>query len=176
MTVSELRPYLDANWSRVREDIVAGTYEPAPVRRVEIPKPGGQGVRFLGIPRVLDRFLQQSDTGSFVGLRLASCRRRARLSNRPLRIHRFLLLVGPFRAWLLSLRTLRTCQVISLAFRSGLPYPDIRAGTTPSADSWRVEPDLTTTLVRFRRRSRQVSPDKSTVFPPAPAAFTPGTL
>lgn len=58
MTVSDLRPYLETNWSRIRDDIVAGTYEPAPVRRVEIPKPGGQGVRLLGIPRVLDRFLQ----------------------------------------------------------------------------------------------------------------------
>lgn len=58
MTVSDLRPYLETNWQGVREDIVAGTYEPAPVRRVEIPKPGGQGTRLLGIPRVLDRFLQ----------------------------------------------------------------------------------------------------------------------
>lgn len=58
MTVSDLRPYLETNWQCIRDDIIAGTYEPAPVRRVEIPKPEGQGTRLLGIPRVLDRFLQ----------------------------------------------------------------------------------------------------------------------
>ena len=62
MTVPELRPYLNTPgvWDRIRADILAGAYEPAPVRRVEIPKPGGKGTRKLGIPRVLDRFLQQA--------------------------------------------------------------------------------------------------------------------
>ncbi len=62
MTVPELEPYLKTPgvWDRIRADILAGTYEPAPVRRVEIPKPGGKGKRQLGIPTVLDRFLQQA--------------------------------------------------------------------------------------------------------------------
>ncbi len=58
MTVGELSPYLVAHWTDIREQLLAGTYQPQPVRRHEIPKPGG-GARTLGIPTVLDRFLQQ---------------------------------------------------------------------------------------------------------------------
>ena len=58
MTVDELSPYLVARWETIREQLLAGTYQPQPVRRVEIPKPGG-GTRQLGIPTVLDRFIQQ---------------------------------------------------------------------------------------------------------------------
>jgi RNA-directed DNA polymerase len=59
MTVKELRPYLKGNWKEIRERILSGTYQPIPVRRVEIPKPGG-GVRNLGVPTVLDRLIQQA--------------------------------------------------------------------------------------------------------------------
>lgn len=59
MTVGELRPYLKENWLQIKEQILAGTYKPKPVRRVEIPKPDG-GKRALGIPTVLDRFIQQA--------------------------------------------------------------------------------------------------------------------
>jgi len=59
MEVKELRGYLKAHWLEVREALESGKYRPSPVRRVEIPKPDG-GVRQLGIPRVLDRFLQQA--------------------------------------------------------------------------------------------------------------------
>jgi RNA-directed DNA polymerase len=59
MTVEELRPYLKEHWLEVREKLDQQTYKPNPVRRVEIPKPDG-GVRPLGIPSVLDRFLQQA--------------------------------------------------------------------------------------------------------------------
>jgi group II intron reverse transcriptase/maturase len=59
MTVEELRPYLREHWLEVRERLDQQTYKPNPVRRVEIPKPDG-GVRLLGIPSVLDRFLQQA--------------------------------------------------------------------------------------------------------------------
>jgi len=59
MTVDELPKYLVGNWERIREQLLAGNYQPLPVREVEIPKSGG-GVRKLGIPSVLDRFLQQS--------------------------------------------------------------------------------------------------------------------
>ncbi|MDP2659890.1 MAG: group II intron reverse transcriptase/maturase [Dehalococcoidia bacterium] len=59
MGVDELRPYLKAHWLELRERLLAGAYRPNPVRRVEIPKPDG-GVRKLGIPTVLDRFLQQA--------------------------------------------------------------------------------------------------------------------
>ena len=59
MKTNELRGYLKAHWLEVREALESGQYRPSPVRRVEIPKPDG-GVRQLGIPRVLDRFLQQA--------------------------------------------------------------------------------------------------------------------
>jgi group II intron reverse transcriptase/maturase len=59
MQVEELRPHLKAHWMRIKQELLEGTYQPAPVRRVEIPKPDG-GVRELGIPTVLDRFIQQA--------------------------------------------------------------------------------------------------------------------
>jgi group II intron reverse transcriptase/maturase len=59
MEVSELCGYLKEHWLEVREALERGTYRPSPVRRVEIPKPDG-GVRELGIPTVLDRFIQQA--------------------------------------------------------------------------------------------------------------------
>src|SRR6202040_3499422 len=59
ITVNQLTDYLKQHWPAIREQLLNGTYEPKPVRRVEIPKPDG-GVRKLGIPTVLDRFLQQA--------------------------------------------------------------------------------------------------------------------
>jgi RNA-directed DNA polymerase len=58
MTVTDLPDYLRKNWSRMKEQLLAGAYQPQPVRRVEIPKPGG--TRKLGIPTVVDRFVQQA--------------------------------------------------------------------------------------------------------------------
>ena len=58
MTVGELSQHLAANWRAIREQLLAGRYQPQPVKRAEIPKPGG-GTRQLGIPTVLDRFIQQ---------------------------------------------------------------------------------------------------------------------
>src|SRR5712692_5910076 len=60
MTVDHLGDYLKQHWPAFRERLLNGTYEPKPVRRVEIPKPDGGGVRKLGIPTVLDRFIQQA--------------------------------------------------------------------------------------------------------------------
>src|SRR5271169_3980802 len=59
MTVIGIKDYLKQHWPMIREQLLNGTYEPKPVRRVEIPKPDG-GVRKLGIPTVLDRFIQQA--------------------------------------------------------------------------------------------------------------------
>lgn len=59
MTVEELPLWLRENWPRVRAQLLAGTYQPQPVKRQRIPKSGG-GVRELGIPTVLDRFIQQA--------------------------------------------------------------------------------------------------------------------
>jgi len=60
MTVEELWPWLHAHWSHVKVELLEDRYEPSPVRRVEIPKPGGKGMRKLGIPTVLDRLIQQA--------------------------------------------------------------------------------------------------------------------
>jgi group II intron reverse transcriptase/maturase len=58
MTVEELEPYLREHWQTIREQLLAGSYQPNVVRRQLIPKSGG-GTRQLGIPTVLDRFVQQ---------------------------------------------------------------------------------------------------------------------
>jgi RNA-directed DNA polymerase len=60
MTVEQLRAYLRKHWPGVREELLAGEYQPQPVRKVEIPKPGGKGMRMLGIPTVIDRLIQQA--------------------------------------------------------------------------------------------------------------------
>ncbi len=59
MRVEELPGYLKQHWPALREQLLSGTYQPQPVKRVEIPKPDG-GMRKLGIPTVLDRFVQQA--------------------------------------------------------------------------------------------------------------------
>ena len=59
MRVEELSDYLKGNWPTIREQLLNGTYQPQPVRRVTIPKPDG-GERKLGIPTVVDRFIQQA--------------------------------------------------------------------------------------------------------------------
>lgn len=60
MTVAQLRTYLREHWPRIKEELLAGDYQPQPVLKVEIPKPGGKGMRMLGIPTVVDRLIQQA--------------------------------------------------------------------------------------------------------------------
>lgn len=67
MTVEELRPYIMVHWREVREALDGGRYWPSPVRRVGIPKPDG-GERQLGIPTVLDRFMQQAVAQALIPL------------------------------------------------------------------------------------------------------------
>ncbi len=59
MTVQQLPDYLKQQWPEIREQLLSGTYQPQPVQRVEIEKPDG-GMRKLGIPTVVDRFIQQA--------------------------------------------------------------------------------------------------------------------
>lgn len=59
MTIEELPDHLKAHWLTIRAKLDAGAYQPSPVKRVSIPKPGG-GERLLGIPTVLDRLIQQA--------------------------------------------------------------------------------------------------------------------
>lgn len=59
MTVKELPEYLKQEWPKIRRQLLNGEYTPKPVKRVKIPKPGG-GMRQLGIPTVVDRFIQQA--------------------------------------------------------------------------------------------------------------------
>lgn len=71
MTVEELPEHLKAHWESIRAKLEAGTYEPSPVRRVEIPKPGG-GVRLIGIPTDVSIILHliQIDFGILTASRL----------------------------------------------------------------------------------------------------------
>ena len=57
MPTGQLKGYLQTDWPRIKEELLNGTYKPQPVRKVEIPKPGG-GKRLLGIPTVLDRLIR----------------------------------------------------------------------------------------------------------------------
>jgi RNA-directed DNA polymerase len=60
MSVEELKPYLQEHWARIKGELLGGRYDPQPVLRVEIPKPGGRGMRKLGIPTAVDRLIQQA--------------------------------------------------------------------------------------------------------------------
>src|SRR5262245_60244307 len=59
MTINDAKRYLREHWPDIRSQLLAGTYRPQPVKRVEIPKPDG-GIRKLGVPCVVDRLIQQA--------------------------------------------------------------------------------------------------------------------
>lgn len=60
VTTEEIEKIMQEQWPRIKQAILDGKYSPSPVRRVEIPKPDGSGVRQLGIPTVMDRIIQQA--------------------------------------------------------------------------------------------------------------------
>lgn len=60
ITTQEIKEVMQKQWPQIKQDILEGKYRPKPVRRVEIPKPDGSGVRQLGIPTVMDRIIQQA--------------------------------------------------------------------------------------------------------------------
>lgn len=60
MSLEEFPEYARQQWSTIRQSLLEGTYQPLPVRRVVIPKPGGKGERLLGVPCVVDRVIQQA--------------------------------------------------------------------------------------------------------------------
>jgi RNA-directed DNA polymerase len=60
ITTEEIAEVLKKQWPKIKQDILNGIYRPNPVKRVEIPKPDGNGVRKLGIPTVMDRIIQQA--------------------------------------------------------------------------------------------------------------------
>jgi len=60
ITVQEIEKAINTKWPKIKQEILEGKYRPKPVRRVEIPKPEGNGVRQLGIPTVMDRIIQQA--------------------------------------------------------------------------------------------------------------------
>jgi len=60
MPVEALKAYLNEHWPTIKEQLLNKSYKPQPVRKVEIPKPDGKGVRVLGIPTVVDRLIQQA--------------------------------------------------------------------------------------------------------------------
>lgn len=60
ITTEEIKEVMHKKWPKIKQDILDGKYLPSPVRRVDIPKPDGKGVRQLGIPTVMDRIIQQA--------------------------------------------------------------------------------------------------------------------
>jgi len=60
ITTEEIKGIMQKQWPKIKQDILDGKYYPTPVKRVEIPKPDGSGVRKLGIPTVMDRVIQQA--------------------------------------------------------------------------------------------------------------------
>ena len=60
ITTEEIKGVMQKQWPKIKQDILDGKYCPSPVKRVEIPKPDGSGVRKLGIPIVMDRIIQQA--------------------------------------------------------------------------------------------------------------------
>lgn len=59
MIIDDTKVYLREHWPAIRSQLLEGTYQPQPVKRVNLPKPDG-GVRKLGVPSVIDRLIQQA--------------------------------------------------------------------------------------------------------------------
>ena len=85
MTVEELPGYRQQHWPSIREQLLNGTYKPKPVRRVEIEKPDGGGMRKLGIPCVLDRLVQQAVLQVETHSGISKCRGDGKRAGQPKR-------------------------------------------------------------------------------------------
>ena len=119
-TVDELRRTIcAAHWPAIREQLLAGRYQPSVVKRVEIPKPDG-GVRLLGIPTVLDRFIQQAV------LQVLQPHDRSHV----LRVLQLRLSAGPERARRHSVRRNGTCRAVGAGWSMWIWRSSLTASTT----------------------------------------------
>ena len=139
MTTDAARDYLREHWPSIRSQLLDGTYQPQPVKRVEIPKPDG-GVRKLGVPCVVDRLVQQPKAAMHLVDNGAACR--ARPAAGCVSLHRSTDTALP--AWVETAAIPGTgpayvdrwhCDDVQIRARSSIASPNV-----PVEHSWAVVP------------------------------------